>query len=182
MNERETFTMSNHDSYDGYQPGDGQNPGHYGQPHQYDQTGDQGQYGQYGQPHQSQSNQYGAHTSYDNQTQANPTAGAQAYGQQVPADQSLSGAGFFKALFDFSFSTFITPKIVKFAYAISVGALGLLWVFMVIGGFADNAASGLLALIIGPVLILLYLVFIRMTLEFYVAIVRMSEDIHQRLR
>ena len=24
MNERETFTMSNHDSYDGYQPGDGQ--------------------------------------------------------------------------------------------------------------------------------------------------------------
>ena len=63
-----------------------------------------------------------------------------------------------------------------------LGALGLLWVFMVICGFADNAASGLLALIIGPVLILLYLVFIRMTLEFYVAIVRMSEDIHQRLR
>ena len=180
MNERETFTMSNHDSYDGYQPGDGHNSGQYGQPNHYGQS-DQGQYAQYGQPHQGQSNQHGAHTSYD-QTQANPMSGAQAYGQQAPADQSLSGAGFFKALFDFSFSTFITPKIVKFAYAISVGALGLLWVFMVIGGFADNAASGLLALIIGPVLILLYLVFIRMTLEFYVAIVRMSEDIHQRLR
>jgi hypothetical protein len=38
-----------------------------------------------------------------------------------------------------------------------------------------------LALVVGPIVVLLYLAFIRMTLEFYLAIVRMSQDIHTRL-
>ncbi|MGI8523536.1 MAG: DUF4282 domain-containing protein [Nocardioides sp.] len=34
---------------------------------------------------------------------------------------------------------------------------------------------------VGAVAALVYLAFIRMTLEFYLAIVRMSEDIHRRM-
>jgi len=92
-----------------------------------------------------------------------------------------SPGGFFSALFDFSFTRFITPMIIKFVYILATVALGLVYLFLVIAAFSDSAASGLFMLIIGPVLLLIYLAFIRMTLEIYLAVVRMSEDIHQRL-
>ncbi|GAA1790302.1 hypothetical protein GCM10009811_13950 [Nostocoides veronense] len=71
--------------------------------------------------------------------------------------------------------------IIKFVYILATVALGLVYLFLVIAAFSDSAASGLFMLIIGPVLLLIYLAFIRMTLEIYLAVVRMSEDIHQRL-
>ena len=40
----------------------------------------------------------------------------------------------------------------------------------------DSAPS-----ILGPVFVVIYLAVIRMTLEFYLSVVRMSEDIHKRL-
>lgn len=91
-----------------------------------------------------------------------------------------SPKGFFGALFDFSFSSFITPMIVKAVYVLAVVVLGLTWLVLLLVTFADNPAGGLIVLILGPVVALIYLAFIRMTLEFYLAIVRMSQDIHQR--
>lgn len=90
--------------------------------------------------------------------------------------------GFFGSLFDFSFSHFITPKIVKIAYVISTVLLALAFLGYLIASLAsDEPALVVLVLIVGPVVLLLYLIFIRMTLEFFVAIVRMSEDVHRRL-
>jgi hypothetical protein len=40
---------------------------------------------------------------------------------------------------------------------------------------------GLAVLLLGPVVLIIYLAIIRMTLEFYLSIVRMSEDINKRL-
>lgn len=96
-------------------------------------------------------------------------------------EQQPSPKGFFAALFDFSFGTFITPIIVKVVYVISVVLIGLGWLIYVIFGFAKSPGLGLLILIVGAVAALVYLAFIRMTLEFYLAIVRMSEDIHRRM-
>ncbi|HET7684367.1 MAG TPA: DUF4282 domain-containing protein [Marmoricola sp.] len=95
--------------------------------------------------------------------------------------QSTDAAGFFKALFDFSFTTFITPKVVKVVYVLATALLALGWLVFLIGAFADSAGAGIAVLLIGPVVLLVYLALIRMTLEFYLAIVRMSEDIHHRL-
>jgi hypothetical protein len=89
--------------------------------------------------------------------------------------------GFFGALFDFSFSTFITPMIVKAVYILSVIVLVLIWLVFLATSFSQSAGAGLFVLIIGPIGVIIYLAFIRMTLEFYLAIVRMSEDIHRRL-
>jgi hypothetical protein len=103
---------------------------------------------------------------------------------QPPPDgpaQSVDPAGFLKALFDFSFSTFITPKVVRFVYMLATGLLVVAWLAWLAAGFAGSAAYGLLVLLIGPVVMLVYLALIRMTLEFYLAITRMSEDIHHRL-
>ena len=107
-----------------------------------------------------------------------------------PAPGSYGGApaasppqkGFFGALFDFRFDHFITPIIVKVVYLLAFAGLVLGWLIFLIAGFSQSAGSGLAILVLGPIAVILYLAFIRMTLEFYLAIVRMSEDIHQRLR
>lgn len=101
-----------------------------------------------------------------------------------PGPDAQSGAnakGFFGALFDFSFEHFITPMIVKAVYVIAFIVLGLLWLFVSIATLAKDGGVGIVILILGAVVALLYLAFVRMTLEFYLAIVRMSQDVHQRL-
>jgi hypothetical protein len=102
------------------------------------------------------------------------------YGGSGPAG-NVGAGGFFSALFDFSFNEFITPKVVKFVYVLATIALALLWLLLVISAFVKSAGAGLAVLIIGGIGAILYLALIRMTLEFYLAIVRMSEDIHHRM-
>src|SRR5215472_8612004 len=85
-----------------------------------------------------------------------------------------SGPGFFGALFDFSFGSFITPMIVKTVYVLAVAVLALFWLVFLIAAFSQSVGAGLGVLIFGPVFVLIYLAFIRMTLEFFLALVRMS--------
>ena len=90
--------------------------------------------------------------------------------------------GFLGSLFDVSFTSFITPSVVKVAYIISMVIIGIFVLFGVIA--ALTSGDGLLAvfgLILAPAVGLFYLVLVRMTLEFYYATIRMSEDIHRRL-
>ena len=96
-------------------------------------------------------------------------------------DPAREGAGFFTALFDFSFTNFVTPILVRFVYLLATVALVASWLIFVFAGFANSVGTGLAALILGPIFVIIYLAVIRMTLEFYLSVVRMSEDIHQRL-
>lgn len=116
--------------------------------------------------------------SYDNP----PPPPQEPYGQPAPAAPSPGGKGFFGALFDFRFEHFITPIIVKVVYVLALAALLLGWLLFLAAGFSQSATGGLVVLLLGPVALILYLAFIRMTLEFYLAVVRMSEDIHHRPR
>jgi hypothetical protein len=106
-----------------------------------------------------------------------PTGG---YGGPVPSGQPRKG--FFGALFDFGFEHFITPIIVKIVYVLALVGLVLGWLVFLVAGFSQDTGYGITVLFLGPFGIILYLAFIRMTLEFYLAIVRMSQDIHERLR
>jgi len=91
------------------------------------------------------------------------------------------GAGFFTALFDFSFTNFVTPILVRFVYLLATVALVATWLIALFAGFVRGFGSGLTVLVLGPVFLVIYLAVIRMTLEFYLSVVRMSEDIHKRL-
>jgi hypothetical protein len=84
------------------------------------------------------------------------------------------------ALFDFEFNTFATPAVVKILYIVGMVLLGLAYVGFLIAGFTQGVGFGLLALVVGAVVVLFYLILFRVTLEFFYAIVRMSEDIHQK--
>jgi hypothetical protein len=81
-----------------------------------------------------------------------------------------------------SFTTFVTPMIIKVVYIIGLIAIGLGTLFFAVSGFfGDNPGVGIVTLIVSPLVGLLYLCFFRMMCEFYVAITRMSEDINRRL-
>lgn len=96
---------------------------------------------------------------------------------QPPAEKK----GFFGALFDFTFEHFVTPMIVKVVYILAAAGIALFLLIFLVASFSQSAGAGLAVLLLGPVVALLYLALIRMTLEFYLAVVRMSEDIHRRL-
>lgn len=85
------------------------------------------------------------------------------------------------ALFDFSFNHFITPVIIKVVYVVATILLGLLWLIWLIAGFSQSVLLGLGVLIVGSVAVIIWLAFLRMTLEFYLSIVRMSEEVHHRI-
>ena len=104
------------------------------------------------------------------------------YGGGGPPVGQPSTKGFFGALFDMSFTTFVTPMIIKVVYIIGLIAIGLGTLFFAVSGFfGDNPGVGIVTLIVSPLVGLLYLCFFRMMCEFYVAITRMSEDINRRL-
>ncbi len=163
-------------------PGGEQQPGWHGQqPYP-------GGYGQQ-QPQQPEQPAYGSYPPPPTQTggygQAQPswqqTAGQQRYtgypagtGGLPPQNESPS---FFGALFDFGFNSFATPVVIKVLYILGLVGIGLAYVAIVISGFAQSAVTGLAALIGGAVVALFYVIFFRVFLEFYYAVVRMSEDI-----
>ena len=104
------------------------------------------------------------------------------YGGGGPLPGASDGKGFVGALFDLSFTTFVTPMIIKVVYIIGLVLIGLGTLFVSLSGFfGDSPALGVVTLIVGPIVGLLYLCLFRMMCEFYLAITRMSEDIHQRL-
>lgn len=86
----------------------------------------------------------------------------------------------FAALFDFDFNTFATPAVVKILYVVGMVLIGLVYIGALIGGFAQGVGVGLVTLVLGAVAALFYLIFFRVTLEFFYAVVRMSEDIHRK--
>ena len=120
----------------------------------------------YGSPYQSAPSRLASHDP------APPT-----YGYPPPPPRK----GFFGALFDLSFTSYVTPMVVGVIYVLGMVAITVGLVIGLVAGFVDSLESGILVLVLGPLVALVYLVLWRMLLEFYVAVTRMADDIHRRL-
>lgn len=84
---------------------------------------------------------------------------------------------FFSQLFDMSFTQFITNQVVKILYIIAIVFGALVALSIIISGLsADSAAMGLLALIFGPLIGLLYILFARVGLELIIVAFRIAEN------
>jgi uncharacterized protein DUF4282 len=160
----------------------GEQPGWHGQqpyPGGYGQQPEQPAYGSYPQPGQQPGQQAGGYG------QAAPSWQQTASQQRYPGNPAgLPGMppqhespSVFGALFDFGFNTYATPVVIKVLYILGLVGIGLGYVALVISGFADSAVTGLVSLIGGAIGALFYVIFFRVFLEFYHAVVRMSEDI-----
>ena len=85
---------------------------------------------------------------------------------------------FFAALFDFTFTSFITTKIIKVLYVLVMIMIGLSALLFTFDAFKLNATFGLLTLVIGdPLFIIVVLALWRLYLEFYIVVFRIAEDI-----
>ena len=94
---------------------------------------------------------------------------------QLPLEESKN---FLNALFDFGFTSFVTPKVVKVLYLLIVIVVGLSALAFAVTMLASNLALGLVVLLIGaPLYFLVVTALYRITLEFFMVIFRMAEDI-----
>ncbi len=84
--------------------------------------------------------------------------------------------GFFGSLFDLSFSSLVTTKIIKVLYVLALIVIGLGALALIITGFADSVTSGVLMLVIvAPLFALLYVVYTRVILEVVIVLFRILE-------
>ena len=123
--------------------------------------------------------------------------GDQAYqeqqGQSAPHWQAVSGLkqagagakrssdakGFLSSLFDFSFTSFVTPKIIKVIYVL-VTIWTVIWalIFLRFGFKYGGAAGGFFTLlVVDPILVVLTLGAYRMVLELFMVVHRMHEEL-----
>ncbi|MDO8145352.1 MULTISPECIES: DUF4282 domain-containing protein [Isoptericola] len=94
--------------------------------------------------------------------------------------------GLLGSLFDFSFSNYVTPKIVKIVYVILTVLIAIGWLFSFIAGvvtlFSDQWYVGLVTILFGWIAALVYLAVWRIGLEVFQAVVNISEKMNHYAR
>ncbi|MDO5492842.1 MAG: DUF4282 domain-containing protein, partial [Nesterenkonia sp.] len=106
-----------------------------------------------------------------------PQPGAQQQQTKRPSANAVEAKGFFAALFDFSFRSFITVKFAKFIYALLILFVLLGWLMFIISGFATGEPlMGVLGLLFGWIPGFLYVVLFRISLEVMISMVRTSQN------
>lgn len=88
--------------------------------------------------------------------------------------------GFLASLFDFTFTDFITTKIIRILYILWLVAAGIGALVLIVGAFAKSAALGLLMLIIlAPLGFTITVIYGRVWLEIVIVIFRIAENTAQ---
>jgi hypothetical protein len=89
----------------------------------------------------------------------------------------MGDQGFLASLFDISFSSLITTKVIKVLYLLSMIIIGLLALVFVVAAFSNSVAGGIIVLlIVAPLVGLLYLIYVRVLLEIVIVIFRIMES------
>src|SRR4051812_20838468 len=92
----------------------------------------------------------------------------------------MQAKGFFGSLFDYSFSSYITPRIIKILYVIAT-VLVVLWTLVIIlAAFKTSTGLGIVALLIGgPIYFVIAMIFVRVGLEYLSAFFRIHDDVQE---
>lgn len=84
---------------------------------------------------------------------------------------------FLTALFDVSFSSFITARVVRVLYVVGLLLAGLTAIMMLGIGFGQGIVTGILMLIVAPLVFLLAAMYLRVTLELLIVVFRISDNV-----
>jgi Domain of unknown function (DUF4282) len=94
------------------------------------------------------------------------------------AGRTTESKGFLGSLFDIGFTSFGTPKVIKALYVLIITGTIISALFYAYIAFTMNVALGILTLFVfAPVCTLIILALWRITLEFFMIIFRISDDI-----
>lgn len=98
---------------------------------------------------------------------------------QAPPRAGRDSKGFFGSLFDFSFTSFVTPKIIKGLYVLYTIWMIVWALFFLRLGFRYGGATGgfLTLIVVDPIFLVLSLGAFRVVLELFMVVHRMHEDL-----
>jgi fatty acid desaturase len=99
----------------------------------------------------------------------------QEYENERMGGRAMEGGGFFRALFDFSFTQFVTEKIIMALYILAIALFLLVVIVGVITAFTQGLWEGIIGLVFSPVVLLVYIVIVRVWLEFVVVVFRIAD-------
>ena len=85
--------------------------------------------------------------------------------------------GFLGQLMDFSFSEFITTRIIKVLYGLCIVIAVVVAIVVIVGAFSESIASGFILLALSPLWILLCATVSRITLEMVMVAFRIAEHV-----
>jgi hypothetical protein len=91
----------------------------------------------------------------------------------------IESTGFLGALFDFSFSNFITGRLIKILFALGLLAWGLTALSILLAAFQRGFLTGILGLIFAPLVFLLGAMYLRVVLEIFMVIFRIAENVQR---
>jgi hypothetical protein len=89
-----------------------------------------------------------------------------------PAQQAKS---FLASLFDISFTSLITGKLIKLLYVIGMAIAGIAALAVIVAGTRLNSLGTLLAFLISPIVFLIMLIYMRVSLELIMVFFRTEE-------
>jgi hypothetical protein len=93
--------------------------------------------------------------------------------------QTQNELGFIKSLFDFKLTNFITMRVIRFLYTLLTIVTLIAGTFATIGGaisIRDDALSGILIVLLAPLGTLLYLILVRLWVEFLANLYRIGDN------
>ncbi len=85
--------------------------------------------------------------------------------------------GFLSIIFDFSFTEFVTTKVIKFLLGLAIVVNVIVTIFWIGGGFSVSTLTGILFIILSPVIYLILMLFARIYLELIIVIFRIAENL-----
>lgn len=92
----------------------------------------------------------------------------------------MQAKGFFSSLFDYSFSSFITPRLIKVLYVLMTISVALWTLLVILVAFKASAALGILALVIGgPIFFVITMIYVRVGLELIMAFFHIHGDVEE---
>jgi len=88
----------------------------------------------------------------------------------------MAEKGFLGSLFDLSFTEFITTRVIKVLFILAIIFSAIEAVLMIVWGFGGGALTGILLLIISPIVFLVFVILARVWLELVIVIFRIAEN------
>ncbi len=87
-------------------------------------------------------------------------------------------SGLVSSLFDFSFTDFITSRLIKILYVILLIGIGIVSLLMFIGGLSQGGAVGyFMAFILMPIYLVIAVLYARIMCELLIIFFRISETL-----
>ena len=92
----------------------------------------------------------------------------------------MEAKSFFSSLFDYSFTSFITPRIIKVLYVLATILISLWTLFLIVAAFnVSEGTGGAMLLIGGPLFFLFSMIYARVFLELVIAFFRINGNVQE---